>query len=56
MGKEGSAVSSLHISKAKANDSGPYTCAVGNLIETTILIHVIKGERKINSKWSSLYF
>jgi hypothetical protein len=37
------AVSRLYIANANKNDSGNYTCSLGESAQTTIAVHVLNG-------------
>lgn len=39
----GGAVSKLYIANANRNDSGNYTCSLGETAQTTIAVHVLNG-------------
>lgn len=39
----GGAVSKLYIANANKNDSGNYTCSLGETAQTTIAVHVLNG-------------
>lgn len=40
----GRAVSRLYIANANRQDSGNYTCALGDFAKTTVAVHVLTGE------------
>lgn len=42
----GRAVSRLYIANANRNDSGNYSCALGDFARVTVSVHVLNGEYK----------
>lgn len=45
----GGAVSRLFIANARTVDSGNYTCALADLAEATVAVHVLNGESTCSS-------
>ena len=42
----GGAMSRLYIANANRHDSGNYTCALAEVAQTTVLVHVLIGKLK----------
>ncbi|CAO1382957.1 unnamed protein product [Diamesa hyperborea] len=57
----GGAISRLYIANANRHDSGNYTCALAEVAQTTVLVHVLIGENPAAMqtgdciRWSSIY-
>lgn len=43
----GGAISRLYIANANRHDSGNYTCALAEVAQTTVLVHVLIGKFKL---------
>ncbi len=43
----GGAISRLYIANANRQDSGNYTCALADIAQTTVTVHVLNGKRNL---------